>query len=163
MAEKASRITPAAVAVCFAAAVALAALVISLFASTKRRASYELCAGNLKLIDRAMRVGELFDSPKWEAAGSGRALLARPDRWPVQVIMAYEPFCPVKGGEPREIDYRGPAKPLREIRNDDPMCADRPGNHGPGQGGNVLLKSGDIHAAREGDAIWKRASETTSD
>jgi hypothetical protein len=163
MAERASRVSPAAVVACLAVAAGLAALVIALFASTKRRASYELCAGNLKLIDRALRVGELFDSPKWDAAGTGRALLARPDRWPVQVVMTYEPFCPVKGGEPREIDYRGPARPLREIRNDDPMLADRPGNHGPGQGGNVLLKSGDIHAVRETEALWARAFETTSD
>ncbi|HZN62187.1 MAG TPA: hypothetical protein VFC90_07255 [Planctomycetota bacterium] len=43
------------------------------------------------------------------------------------------------------------------------MGADREGNHGPGQGGNVLLKSGDVREASESDPLWVRARETTMD
>lgn len=141
--------------------IALAMLVV-LFTSTRKRGDFELCKTNLQRIDVAMRRGELFDSPAWDAVGRGRSFLAGQDRWPSRYPLPLDLTCPVKG-EHREIDYRGPALPLRQLTVADPMCADREGNHGPGRGGNVLLKDGTVREAAEGDALWARAAETTSD
>lgn len=145
-----------------AGAVLTLALLVVLFVSTKKRSDFELCKTRLQEIDRAMRRGELFSSPKWDAAGTGRAFFARHAEWPSRYPIPLEFDCPVKG-RPGEIDYRGPARPLRELANEDPMAADRVGNHGPGRGGNVLRKDGAVHEAGEGDPLWTRAAETTSD
>lgn len=109
-----------------------------------------------------MRSGDLFSSPRWDAAGMGRAFLYRTERWPVPQVLPIDLYCPVKGYT-REIDYRGPARLLREMKNDEPLFADRPGNHGPGQGGNVVIKSGAISTVAETDPLWLRAAESTTD
>jgi hypothetical protein len=49
------------------------------------------------------------------------------------------------------------------MKDGDPIIADRPGNHGPGQGGNVVLLRGEIYACPENHALWSRAAQTTSD
>ena len=45
----------------------------------------------------------------------------------------------------------------------EPIVADRPGNHGPGNGGNVLLKSGALQTCTERDPLWAQAARSTSD
>ena len=60
------------------------------------------------------------------------------------------------------IDYRGPASPIRRMDRDDPIVADRPGNHGPGAGGNVVLRSGSVKTVPETDPAWGRAAATTT-
>jgi hypothetical protein len=140
----------------------LVALVVAFFASAKKQADYGQCAANLRLIDRALRTGDLFNSPRWDAAGTGRNFLTRPDLWPTRQHLPYDIACPVKG-DTGEVDYRGPARLLRETAAEDPLVADRPGNHGLGRGGNVLLKRGDLFPCAESDPLWNRAGETTSD
>jgi hypothetical protein len=49
------------------------------------------------------------------------------------------------------------------MRPDEPIFADRPGNHGPGKGGNVILKTGAISACAENDSLWSAAARSTSD
>ena len=76
----------------------------------------------------------------WEAvSGDGKDLLT----------------CPLPGHAP----YRGPATDPGSLHPLDLMGADAPGSHGPGEGGNFLLKNGDVRACRERDPVWKLAAE----
>jgi len=140
----------------------VAALFLVFFLSMKRDSDEESCRINLTMIGMAIRDGELPSSPKWDAAGRGREFFANKDHWPRYHKMEFDPCCPVKNTR-REIDYRGPAKLLRELKNDEPMAADRPGNHGAGKGGNVLLKTGQVYTVPETHALWAAAARTTSD
>lgn len=140
----------------------LGSIFLVFFVSMRRDSNEELCRANLTLIGMAIRVGELPSSAKWDAAGRGRDFFANQERWPAYQKRPIDLCCPVKA-ERREIDYRGPALPLREIKNDEPMAADRPGNHGRGKGGNVLLKTGQVYTASLADPLWAAAARTTSD
>lgn len=63
--------------------------------------------------------------------------------------------CPFKGeDEAGRWDYLGPRKPVSELGPLDPLAGDRPGNHGPGQPGYLLLKDGSVVEAPEGDPRW---------
>lgn len=140
----------------------LSALFLVFFVSMRRDSNEELCRANLTIIGIAIRGGELPSSPKWDAVGRGRAFFMDQPKWPSYQPREIDPFCPVKATR-KDIDYRGPSKPLREIGNDEPIVADRVGNHGPGKGGNVLLKTGAVHTVPENHALWATASRTTSD
>jgi hypothetical protein len=157
-----ARIHSAVLATALFAAVFLLGVMVVAFVSMKKRSTDELCRGNLLAIYMTMRTGELFGSPHWDEAGTGRAFLAQRHKWPTRQLRPLDLSCPVKGRSP-EIDFRGPASRLRELTPDDPILADRPGNHGPGRGGNVALKSGRIAGVSEDHAFWQRAARTTSD
>jgi hypothetical protein len=144
------------------AALALTAVGIVAFASMRRTSNAQLCAANLRVIYMSIRGGELLDSPRWDAVGTGRQFLYNVEKWPAVQKRPFDPCCPVKGAN-QEIDYRGPARPPREMSKDDPFLADRPGNHGPEAGGNVVLKDGRVIEAGLGDAVWTRAAVTTAD
>ncbi len=141
---------------------ALAAVLAVSFVSLRRRSDEELCRGRLLAIHLAVRGGELPDSPRWDAAGTGRAFLADRSRWPTRQHRELDLACPVKGTRD-DLDYRGPALPLRKLAAGDPLAADRTGNHGPGKGGNVLTKTGAVYTCSEDHPLWRRALETTSD
>lgn len=140
----------------------LSALFLVLFVSMRKDSNEELCRANLTIIGIAIRGGDLPSSPKWDAAGTGRAFFAQQEKWPSYQQRSIDVCCPVKGTR-KEIDYRGPARPLREIGNGEPIAADRPGNHGPGKGGNVLLKTGQVYTVGDRDPLWAAAARTTSD
>jgi hypothetical protein len=63
--------------------------------------------------------------------------------------------CPAKrdGGSGR-CDYLGPRKPVSELGPGDPLGGERPGSHGPGEPGRILLKDGTVVEAQEGDPRW---------
>lgn len=71
--------------------------------------------------------------------------------------------CPVMNRvlPPGETDYRGPKVDVNTLQEDDPIGADKEGNHGPGKGGCVLLKSGEVKVVEADDPLWLRAAETT--
>jgi len=50
-----------------------------------------------------------------------------------------------------------------KMDDQDPIGADKEGHHGPGQGGNVLIKLGDVREFGESDPLWLRAKETTKE
>lgn len=140
----------------------LSALALVAFVSMKKDSSEELCRANLTVLGMAIRVGELPSSPKWDAVGRGRDFFRNQPKWPTYQQRDVDLYCPVKATR-KECDYRGPAKPLREIKNEEPIAADRVGNHGPEKGGNVLLKTGAVHTAGIKDALWVAADQSTSD
>lgn len=144
------------------ALLALGSVLAVSFVSMRERSRDEECRGRLLLVHLAVRAGDLPDAPGWDAAGTGRAFLAVRDRWPVRQRREIDLGCPVKGTR-GDVDYRGPATSIRRLGATDPLAADRIGNHGPGKGGNVLLKNGSVFGTAETDAAWRRASETTSD
>lgn len=143
-------------------AVLLLAVGLSLYASTRRRSERALCGANLRILYLAVRSGEPLESPRWDPLPPGRAFIAARDAWPTAQKRDFDPCCPVLG-ERREIDYRGPALPLRRLAPADPLFADRDGNHGPEEGGNVVLKSGALHECGPGERLWLRAAVTTAD
>ena len=145
-----------------AALLFLGALFVVFFVSMRKDSSEELCRANLTLVGMAIRVGELPDSPKWDRAGRGRDFFMNQEKWPAYQQRDIDLFCPVKATR-KDIDYRGPALPLREIKNGEPIASDRVGNHGPGKGGNVLLKTGQVYTVSESHALWVAAARTTSD
>ena len=55
-------------------------------------------------------------------------------------------------------DYRGPGGRVVDIGDGDPLGADKPDNHGQGEGGNVLRKSGDVQPYAESDTMWTTAA-----
>ena len=69
--------------------------------------------------------------------------------------------CRVRDQWDRPTDYRGPASDVNDLADGDAVGADIDGNHGRGEGGNVLTKSGDVQTATAEDPIWQRAAVTT--
>ncbi len=93
-------------------------------------------------------------------------VLARTPKPLVDRIEIY--FCPLAGNEPvpDRTDYRGPARDVNGCADGDPVGADRnrpENNHGPGEGGSVLLKSGSIQAYEESDPVWIDADSKTGE
>lgn len=72
-------------------------------------------------------------------------------------------FCPMlgQGGPYGQTDFRGPNGNVNSFGDGDPVGSDKPGNHGSGEGGNVLRKSGDCVTVSEADNIWIMASTKT--
>ena len=66
------------------------------------------------------------------------------------------------GGAAGTTDYRGPAENVNTYADGDPVGADKIGNHGAGEGGNILRKSGDIMSVAETDPLWVNAAAKTS-
>jgi len=133
-----------------------------------RRANFTGCASNLR---------SLWQSQFNYAAQYGRPDGAMPEdlgsdfwlrlqRTPKPLIDRYEPFiCPISGETPGpgKCSYRGPAFPIRTMAPEDPFAADKEGNHGPGNGGSVLMKTGDCQEVAATDPLWLRARVTTKE
>jgi hypothetical protein len=142
--------------------VVIVAVLGSAYASMRKRSDVEMCGVNLRTIYTAIRSGEHPGSPKWNEAGTGRAFLGNPQAWPTHQERSIDLNCPVKGPS-AGIDYRGPARLLPLMGPEEPILADRPGNHGPGQGGWVVLMTGAIQSCAESDPLWAAAARSTSD
>ncbi|MBI2901352.1 MAG: hypothetical protein HYY17_14300 [Planctomycetes bacterium] len=142
------------------AVVLVAALAVVLFLSTRRRDRRDECRFHLMRMHNALAAAAPATAREWDHAPKGRAFWERSDDWPGARI----PFdrrdlaCPVLD-RPTGSDYRGPAASYRALGPDDPIAADRDGNHL--ERGNVLLKSGTIVEADE--RLWTRAAKTTAD
>ena len=66
--------------------------------------------------------------------------------------------CPASGTNPEKgiTNYRGPRKPVAVLREEDPVGCCEPGTHSDGTI-NVLLRSGDVITASEGDLLYRKA------
>lgn len=72
-------------------------------------------------------------------------------------------FCPLTGNRVTtgRTDFRGPAKDVNTLAEEDAVGADIPGNHGSDEGGNVLLKLGSVQGHSQTEAAWLKADRTT--
>jgi len=72
--------------------------------------------------------------------------------------------CPMEGSpNAGTVDYRGPAMFVGVLADGDAVGADKVGNHGSSEGGNVLRKSGDVQTCSESDRLWRSAGSTTTE
>lgn len=126
----------------------------------------ETCLWNLSRVAMAVIAAEPRASEGWDKIGAGRKFFVDSPDWPGPPPFPMDPrwFCCPEVGRPApgRIDYRGPAGPIRRMDREDPIVADRPGNHGAGNGGNVVLRNGAVKAVTEADPSWLRASSTTT-
>jgi hypothetical protein len=128
----------------------LAALLLSAVARATHRAKVTSCASNLRQLWMMQNVyvaqfgGRMKSMPEQTGADFWRALstTAPPLIDPTDADLF---LCPVLGTSSLgECDYLGPAHPVTRLGGGDPVGADKPGNHGPREGGNVLRKTGDV-------------------
>ena len=73
--------------------------------------------------------------------------------------------CPLEAN-PNAVgstDYRGPVTNVNAatVAGGDPIGADKVGNHGTNEGGNVIRKSGDVLTVSTSDPMWTNANTKT--
>lgn len=67
--------------------------------------------------------------------------------------------CPLATPPPAgDTSYAGPATDVNGFGDGDPVGRDVVGNHGSGEGGNVLRKSGDVQTVGQSDSMWTLAT-----
>ena len=127
-----------------------AAVTVPALLRTGRNDLLARCEANLK----ALREAEIAYRATGAAAPSERGgayweRIAAAAKLKLDVLV-----CPLGHGR-----YRGPGVDPATLPSHFPICADAPGSHGPGEGGNVLLKTGEVRAIRERDSLWQFAAE----
>lgn len=135
----------------------VAALGVAVSRPAMHRAATTSCMNNLCQLWRMQSVyAAQFGGPMkrmndrtggefWRALSTTQPPLIDATTWDIYL-------CPVKGDSPPgAMDYWGPARPVGELPGG-PVGGDAPGNHGDGEGGNLLLKSGDVLEVRE--RVW---------
>ncbi len=72
--------------------------------------------------------------------------------------------CPVKSQPPAtgSTDYRGPSGNVNLYADGEAVGADKAGQHGEGEGGNVLRKSGDVQTVSSADPLWIGADQNVA-
>jgi len=140
----------------------IVALVVPSFVRALRRFQRIECSSALRSLWQCQLNYSAQYGRMPEALGSEFFLaLQRP---PKPYLDRYEVyFCPDSNDEvvPGRTSYRGPALPIGALRDEDPVAADKEGNHGAGEGGNVLMKTGDVGSYALTDTVWIRARTTT--
>jgi hypothetical protein len=171
---------PLKVLVAAAVAVAAAALLVVLYAGARHRAQVSHCRNNLRHLGCiAARNGTLLDPEKagrafWQNVREVEYKTVKGDWKPLHP----DPFlCPVLGKthsqpqDPAAIDFRGPKKVREQFETtpkDEPLGADRLGNHA--DGGHVLYLDlsvrelpAVIRSPGGGDPEWSAAAAALTD
>ena len=134
--------------------------------SLKRVDRRELCLWNLSRIGMVVIAAESRKAAEWDRIGTGRLFFRDFERWPGPPPFTFDPrwfCCPEVGSAVAgRIDYRGPATSIRALNKDEPIVADISGNHGAGEGGNVVFRSGEAKSVSESDPAWTRAAAATN-
>jgi hypothetical protein len=146
------------------AVLAVAGIALAGIRASGRR---ETCLWNLSRIGLVVVGAEGHKSAGWDAIDPGRRFFLEFADWPGPPSFPIDPrwfCCPVVApADPGRIDYRGPAGPIRRLDRNEPIVADKPGNHGSGEGGNVVLRSGMAKSVTASDPAWTRAAVSTTD
>ena len=146
------------------AVLAVAGIALAGIRASGRR---ETCLWNLSRIGLVVVGAEGQKAAGWDNIDPGRKFFLEFADWPGPPPFPIDPrwfCCPVVGpADPGRIDYRGPAAPIRGLGRDEPIAADKPGNHGAGAGGNVVFRSGMAKTVEESDPAWTRAAVTTTE
>ena len=146
-------------------------LALVAFVSMSKTDRREECRLHLMSVIMTVQSSSPADAEAWDRVATGRRFFSDLAHWPARSPRELDQktfTCPVLGRspgglDPANIDYRGPIKSIRNLQTTDVLAADRIGNHGPREGGNVLLRGGDIQAVGEDDVAWAKAATTTSD
>ena len=159
---------------------AAAGVLVTLYAGARTRGREAWCRNNLRhLCTLAWNNREAIDPTRtgrdyWQAVREAQFRDVR-GKWR---DINPDPFvCPVLGKtvssvqHPKSIDYRGPVKvrdQFRETPKDEPIGADRVGNHS--SGGNVLRLDTSVQEiprlverAKDGDPLWSAAASALKD
>lgn len=142
----------------------LAALLLPQIAAAIRNARITACASNLRSLWQSQYNYQVGSRTKSMPAETGCGFWLKLQSGPKHLIDRFEVFfCPLAAEESGagRCSYLGPAMNVNKMAGDDPVGADRPGNHGPGEGGNVLFKQGDVSHYSQSDPIWLMAMEKT--
>ena len=161
-----SRFTVRSLIVVVAVFAVLAALAIPPYLRVRRQLTIGNCSGNLRSLWQAQfNYATAHGSPSQILPiHTGADFWLRLQRGPNPVITRYEVFfCVFSGDEvtPERTSFRGPSVPIYKLEETDPCGADKEGNHGLGEGGNLLMKTGDVNSFEESDPLWIRARTTT--
>jgi hypothetical protein len=142
-----------------------AALLFPAIAKATKNAKVTSCAANLRQLWTMQNnyMVQFGGTQKRMSSETGRDFWLRLSKPPSTLIDAslkdiYR--CPVKGGY-SECDYRGPSSDVNLYGDGDPVGADMSENHGSSEGGNVLLKSGDLQTVESRDRHWTLAERMT--
>jgi hypothetical protein len=114
-----------------------------------RNAVVARCEANLKALGEAVAASPPGAPDKGEAYWERLAASAKLNP---EVLV-----CPLSGRR-----YRGPSEDPSRLPPNGIVGGDAPGSHGPGEGGHVLLKSGEVRACRERDPLWRAAADSLS-
>lgn len=146
----------------------LAALLLPAIARATRNAKVTSCVNNQSQlwkmqINYMVQFGGREKRMPEETGGSFWLKLSQTDPPLIDVTLREIYECPLKGSpnSPGTTDYRGPNGNVNRFNDGDPVGADKIGNHGSGEGGNVLRKSGDVQTVSESDPLWSTAAVKT--
>ncbi|HEY3226209.1 MAG TPA: prepilin-type N-terminal cleavage/methylation domain-containing protein [Planctomycetota bacterium] len=147
----------------------LAALLLPQIARAIRNARVTGCATNLRsLWQSQFNYAAQYGGPhKIMPVDVGGNFWLKLQNTPKPMIDRWEPFfCPIAGDEivQGQTSFRGPFANVNKMEDKDPVGADKnlpQNNHGAGQGGNVLTKTGDVNEYSETDTMWQAAETKT--
>ncbi len=137
-----------------------AALFIPTYFRSLRQDKIDRCAGNLRRLHRAQQ--ELLSRSPPPVSVTGKAYWLRLSQGtsPILDSPGGEVYrCPLLGrGNAGECQYLGPAVDPSTLKDADPLGCDEPFNHSPNdrEGGNVLLKSGEVRTGATD--LWRAAT-----
>ena len=148
----------------------LAALLLPQIARAIRNARVTSCASNLKsLWTSQFNYAAQYGRPNGlMPKETGSAFWLKLQHTPKPLIERHEPFfCPLANDEivADATSFRGPVANVNKMDDKDPVGADKnlpENNHGAGEGGNVLTKTGDISEYSETDTMWQNADQKTT-
>jgi prepilin-type N-terminal cleavage/methylation domain-containing protein/prepilin-type processing-associated H-X9-DG protein len=136
----------------------LAGLLLPVIVHVLHRVRVANCAHNLKQLYAAGQVYATSHKGNWPPGRGDELWISFQQGHPplLEAKQAELCLCPVKQDSDRrgETDYRGPLLPWLKYRAVDPIGGDKPGNHGEGRGGNILLCDGSVHEMEADDAVW---------
>lgn len=116
------------------------------------------CANNLSQLYKMAQIYQAKNRGQYPSAqGSAFWLtLQKTDPPLIEAELSEIFFCPMKGEfrGPGSTDYRGPAGPLNQYNDADPLGADVVGNHDKEEGINVVRLSGDVVTVYRNDPLW---------
>jgi len=137
----------------------LAGLLLPAIAHAIFRANVTACGRNLQQLYQMGTVYAASHRGRWPTATGEELWLAfqKTDPPLISEGEAEICFCPVLARE-REIaqtDFRGPSVPVSKLTAaNEPLGADKVGNHGERYGGNVLRRDGSILEVGLTDPLW---------
>jgi|SRR6266850_2499516 len=148
----------------------LAGLLLPQIARALVNARKTACASNLRSLWGSEIAWSAQNGGPYKAMPSetGSAFFLKLQQGPRPFISRYEVFfCPLSGDEmgPGRTSYRGPCINVNKAEDKHPVGADKnlpENNHGAGEGGNVLFRTGDVREFAEEDEVWKEADTRTT-